>query len=802
VSAVTTLRRIGRLHLGQPGLTALFIITLAVGIGATSTAVSLVAAVLFPQLAMREPERLAVVWGENPAIQGTGMTVSYPDFQDWRRRARTFDGMAASALWSPLYRARDEMIRVKGASVSEDFFPLLGVRMQAGRGLVAGDFGAGARPVAVVSHGFWETHLGSARDLPTFTLDGDVYTVVGVLPAGAKLPKPLLGGEADVFRPLVMNSMLAERGSRFLHAVGRLRKGSSHSQAERELRSVASQLAGEHPKTNQGWSARTESLRNVMIGDARPALAALLGAALMVLLAACASVACMRLVQAHHRKGELALRLALGAGRARIGGQLLLEMVLPVAMSALLGLLLTFWAWDSIVRLLPGTAGQFSLANARAGILLASVVLSACLVVLVELFVLTRITTFPIQSLLAGHGGATTASPGTRRAGDIFLIAEIAFSLALLAGSCLILQSLIRLSRVELGFKPERLLFLDLDFSSPEYADLPVAEAALKEILGKVESLPQVEAAAFSGGLPLRGSTMSTGMALAPGEPFETFVEVTGASPRYFEAMGIPLVRGRGFAPEEYHRRQPVIILSAMAAKSFFPGQSAVGKRVVLDWNEPVAREVVGVVGDVRQEAVDRPPRLAAYLPYQEAFFGYLTLVVASRSEPAGVVSAARRQVHAARGDVPVLEASTMNEVVASATERTRLYAWILSSFACVAVVLVLVGIYAFSSFVLSLRTREFAIRIAFGAQRRDILARLLGHAAVWIACGVALGLGAGYALARLLAGVLFGVSSRDPLTFTFVALAITLAGLLAASLSARRAARIEPVRVLRDFSD
>ena len=802
MSASASLGRSVRLHLRQPGLTALFIITLAAGIGGTSTAVSLVDAVLFPPLSMRAPERLAVVWSENPAIHGAGMTVSYPDFQDWRRRARSFEGMAASALWSPLYRAGDETIRVKGASVSEDFFPLLGIRMQAGRGLVAADFAAGAKPVAVVSAEFWQTYLGSTHDLPSFTLDEVNYTVVGVLPAGVPLPKPLLSGEADVFRPLVMSPAVTERGSRFLHAVGRLREGASLRQAGRELRAIASQLAGEQPKTNQGWSARIESLRSVMIGGSRPALAALLGAALMVLLSACASLACMRLVQAHRRQGELALRLALGANRARIGRQLLAEIALPVAVSGVLGLLLTFWAWESFVRLLPGTAGQFSLTNARAGVLLVSVVLSASFAVLVELLVLARFTTCPIQALLGGHGGAASASLGARRAGDMLLVAEIAFSLALLIGSCLVLQSLIRLSRVELGFRPERLFFLDLDFSAPEYADLPVAESTLREILGKVESLHQVEAAAFSGGLPLRGSALSTGMALAPGEPFETFVEVTGVSPRYFETMGIPLVRGRGFDPAGDHRRQPVIILSAMAAESFFPGRSAVGQRVVLDWNEPVPREVVGVVGDVRQEAVDRPPHPAVYLPYQEAFFGYLTLVVAGKGEPASVVSAVRKQVRAARGDVPVLEVATMSQVVASATERTRLCAWLLSSFAGVAVVLVLVGIYAFSSFVLSLRMREFAIRIAVGAQRREILGRLLRHAAGWITCGVVLGLGAGYLLSRLLAGFLFDVSPRDPLTFTGVALAVALAGLTAAFLSAGRAARIEPVRVLRDFSD
>jgi putative ABC transport system permease protein len=786
----------------RPGLSLLIVVTLALGIGAASTVLGLAEAVLVRALPFHSPERLVVIGEVLKSSPGEQRVSSYPNYLDWKARNHVFESMAVSRPTSPTLRLPAEPVRVLGAEVSQEFFPLLGLRTELGRPLAPGDFRPGATPVAVLSHRLWQQRFGGDRREVgrTVSLDEKPVTIIGVLPAGTPLDEPVVIGPADLLQPLVVpaNDPFSGRGVRYMRVLARLREGVPVEQAAAEMESLATALAAEYPKTNLDAGVRVESLREVAVASSRPALLGLLGGAALLLLIACANAANILLVQLSARRKDLAVRSALGADRTRLFRQLALESVPLGVLAFLLGLLLTVWAWDTFAALLPASIVHLTGLAIDGRVVAATALVSLLTLVLVDLLPFLELSRLPLRPLLAGDSAGAGESGSSRRLRDVLVAGELALSLALLIGAGLLVRSLLRLSRVDLGLRPERVLAFHLDL--PGYDEPARVRQLLAGLAARLEGRPGVRSAAVVVNLPLKeGANMSTGVGLRPQEWLDWRIDLNSVSPGYFSTLGIPLLAGRDFSPREMEGQPSVVILNAMAANRLWPGENALGKRVVLDFMSPDPREVVGVVGDVREASPEAPPHPEAYLPYPQTFFGSANVVVHTAIDPLRVAGDVRRQVHALDASLPISDMTTLDQLVAGKTATPLTDARILSSFAFVGVVLATIGVYGVTSFVVSQRRREAGIRIAFGAQDRDVVRAFVAPNVRWIVLGLLLGLGGGYLLSRLLASTLFEISPLDPWTFAAMPLLLMAVALWASWLPARKAAAVDPVQALAE---
>ena len=787
--------------LRKPFLTLACLITLALGIGTSATFVSIGQAVLLRPLPFPRSDRLVMVWEQRRESSSSALLSAYPTFEEWQAATHAFESLAVDRLWQPVLPSRMGNFRLQGAAVSERFFSVLGAGPALGRLLIPADFRPGAPPVVVLSHRLWRERFGSDPGLVggTISLDGTPTTVVGVMRAGLPLGEPLMFQEADVVRPLVASPQIAGRGNRFLRVVARLRPGVTREQAAAEARAVSARLMREHPSTNSGWSADVGSLRELTVGGTRATLGMLVGAAILLFLVACINVTNLLLLRASVRRREFAVRLAVGASRRQLLTQLLAEGLPLVILGSLLGLLLAWWGWSTFTALLPATVVRLMGVGWGIEVLAAMVALAALAVVAVHVAPFLEISRVPTAEVLNESPSGAGENRGRLYRGSTVIAAEIALSLVLLVGAGLLVRSLLRLTRVDLGFRADRVLVASLDLPFSKYQDARQAQVLFEGLQKELEGRSSIQKIALINSLPLRKSSMSTGVALPVHGKLPWQIDLRGVSPRYFQSMTIPLYEGRDFSSADGAEGRDVVILNRVAAARLWPGQSAVGRRVVLDWGSSEPREVVGVVGDVHHEAVDKPPRPEAYLPFQEVPFWSLNLVVRTAADPRAEIPAVRRQLQAADPDVTVVEISPLEQVVADTLARPRIYTRILSVFAAIGLLLVAGGVYAVTAFFLSTRRREIGIRIALGAGRRDLLRSLLRQGMGPILVGVPLGLGGAYILSRGLASLLFEIAPLDPLTFAGVPLALTAVALLAIYLPARDAVHIDPVRMIKE---
>ncbi|HEX3526528.1 MAG TPA: ADOP family duplicated permease [Thermoanaerobaculia bacterium] len=789
----------------QPGLALLIVASLALGIGATATVGSIVEGVLLRPLPFRSPGRLVVAGEVLKANPATWEVSSHPDFLDWQARSHVFSSLALSRPWTPVLRRAPEPARLAGAEVSEDFFSLLGLRPALGRPLGPGDFRPGAEPAVVLSHRLWQQRFGGDPGLvgKTIALDGAPATVAGILAAGNALAEPVVIGDVEILRPLRVGARdpYAGRGFRAMRVLGRLRPGVSRRQAETEMQALARVLAAEHPDTNQDATVRVELLRDVVVGSSRPVLLALLGAAALLLLIACVNAANVRLVQLIARGRELAVRSAVGADRLRLFRQLLRESLPLVGAAALLGWMMTWWVWDTFTSRLPPAVVRLTGLALDGRVLAATLLVSLVALVLVDLLPFLELTRLPLLALLTETSAAAGESRSSRRLRNVLVAAELAFSLALLIGAGLLTRSLVRLSRVDLGFRPQRVLSLHLELTSPRYAEPRRARAFLDDLRRELEHRPGIGSAAVVVNLPLKeGGNMSTGLGLQPGANLDWQIDLNGVSPGYFATLGIPLVAGRDFSPQEMADDQrAVVILGATAARRLWPSANPLGRRVILDWMNPVPREVVGVVGDVRESSPDAPPHPEAYLPYPQLFFGAASLVIHTAGDPLEVAREVREQVHALDADVPVEGVATLEQLAASRIANPVTDARILTSFAVAGLLLATIGVYGVTSFTVSQQRRDVGVRMVLGALGRNVALEILIRNARWAGLGLLLGLGGGYLLSRLLASILFEVSPLDPWTFIAMPLLLLAVALGAGYIPTRKALQIDPVRALAE---
>jgi putative ABC transport system permease protein len=785
----------------QPRLALLIVISLALGIGAMSTVGSIVDAVLLRALPFAAPERLVLAGEAERSSPETWKSSAYPDYLAWKAQSHAFARMAISSTWSPTLRLPADSARLSGAAVSEDFFPVLGLKPELGRGLQPADFRPGADPVAVLGHQLWTQRFGGDPGVVgrPLSLDGTMITVVGVLPERIALDEPVVIGAADLLKPLAVppDSPYRGRGVRVMRVIARLADGATREQAAAELRQITQGVAAAHPESRQEMIVRLEPLREVAVAASRPVLLALLGAAALLLLIGCINAANVRLVELTVRRRELAVRAALGADRVRLFRQLLRESLPLVAMAFVLGLLLTLWAWDVILALLPAPVIRLNRLALDGRTVAVTALVSLLALVLIDLLPFLELARLPLPTMLNERSARTGESSSSRRSRNALVAAELALSLALLIGAGLLIRSLVRLSQVDLGFRPERVLALPLDLSGQPSR----ARGLFATLLRDLNNHAGVRSAAVVTSLPLKeGGNMNTGVGLRPNAPLSWQIDLNGVSPGYFSTLGIPLLHGRDFTPAETaDDRHPVVILNANAAHRLWPGEEAVGKRVVLDWMNPAPYEVVGVVGDLREVGPQTQPHPEAYLPYTRIFFGAANLVIHTEGAPLAIAEEVRRQVRGLDEGIVIGNVTTMEQLAAGKVASPAANAQILASFAVTGLLLAMIGVYGVTSFAVSQRRHELGIRIAFGAQRREVVWTPLAQSARWIALGLVLGLGGGALLSRLFASSLYEISPLDPWTFATMPLFLLAVALWAGYMPARGVTRIDPVRALAE---
>jgi putative ABC transport system permease protein len=796
-----------RVLLKNPGFTAVAVIALALGIGANSAIFSVVNKVLLSPLPYKDPDGLVMVWEDDTKHGYPNNTPAAANYVDWRDQNQVFEGMAAIADQSFNLTGAGEPERLTGRRVSASLFPLLGVAPQAGRTFAPEEDRPGANRVVVLSHGLWQRRFGSDRDVAgkTLTLNGESYEVVGVMPAHFHFPSR----EDELWVPIAFTPQeAANRNRHYLKVVARLKPGVTVERAQAEMSTIASRLRQQYPEQNTDLGATVVPLHEQVVGKIRLALLVLLGAVGFVLLIACANVANLLLARAAARQKEIALRVALGASRMRLIRQFLTESVLLAAVGGALGLLLAVWGVSLLKSFIPESISQVGDIGVDAKVLGFTLLVSLLTGLVFGLAPATQASGFNLnETLKEGGRDSSSGSRGNRIRGAL-VVTEVAISLFLLVCAGLLINSFLRLRSVDPGFKVENLLTMGVVLPQEKYTTQERRSAFYKDLIGRVEALPGVRAAAVTNWIPLVNQGDSIGVSVEghpdppPGQGKRPVVVTRVVSPNYFRAMGIQLLQGREFDEGRDRVDSPsVVLVSEALARRYWPGESAVGKRVNPgDPNDPADWcEVIGVVKDVRQFELAADPKPQMYFTYAQAgFFAPRHLVVATDVDPLTVAGSVRSAVWEVDKDQPVSDVNTMEEVLSESLARQRFSMLLLGIFAALALVLAAVGLYGVMSYTVAQRTREIGLRMALGAQRGDVLRLVVGQGLKLVLLGVVIGLVASVALTRVMTSLLFGVSATDPATLAAISLLLIAVAALASYIPARRATRVDPLIALR----
>jgi putative ABC transport system permease protein len=798
-----------RMLLKKPVFTAIAVLALALGAGANTAIFSVVNGVLLRPLPYRDPDKLVRLgeWSK----QVPGMSISYPNFKDWRERNRVFDGLAATQFDSYNLTGGDEPERLQGRNISYNFFDVLGVVPAVGRSFRADEDRAGAPRVTVISHGLWQRRFGGDRKIvgKAVALNGESYTIVGVLPQDYRF-----GTQTDVFVPIGLkedSETVRERDNHpGIYAVARLKDGVNFGQAQEEMKGIAAQLAEEYPKANAGNSVTLTPLSEYFVGDIRTSLLMLLAAVGFVLLIACANVANLLLARAASRSREIAVRKAMGASRFRIVRQLLTESVMLAIVGGTVGLLLAMWGVDVLRRasldLLPTTA-EIGLDRT---VLLFTFGISILTGVLFGLAPALQASKTDLSESLK-EGGRSGAEGGPRNlVRSLLVVIEVALSVMLLVGSGLLVRSFMLLRETDTGFRQENLLTLQLSYRAGKDEGGKVVNF-FRAVEEKVRALPGVEAVAVSNGVPLLGSS-ETSFQIEGRPPAEAgkrpMTVAFWTTPGHLDAMGIRLLRGRFIDEHDTAGSELVTVIDDEFARLYFPGEDPVGQYLAGDKERdfPHSR-IIGVVGHVKNYGLDSPGpvqaemyRARAQVPdkYQPLLAERASLLVRTFQEPETLTAAVRRAVQEVDPNQPLYNVQTMEQVVSDSVASQRLSMMLLLIFAAVAVVLAAVGIYGVMSYAVAQRTHEIGVRMALGAQGGDVLRMVVRQGMLLVLIGVGAGLLLAAALTRLMSGLLYGISATDPLTFAGVPLLLFAVSLIACLVPARRATKVDPMEALR----
>ncbi len=799
-----------RMLLKSPSLSIVATIALALGIGANTAIFSVVNAVLLRPLPFPNSEALMAVSEKDPKRGVVRGSYSYPNFFDLREQNHVFEHIAAYHDSDFIMTGSVDPVRISGGVVTADLFSVLQTSPVLGRTFLPNeDKPSETGRVVVLSQRFFASRFNSDASIlnQQITLDGKQYTIVGVMPHGFEFPvqnEPL-----DLWTTIADDAagespVTGQRGAHFLRVIARLKPGVTEAQAQAEADGIAARLEQQFPDTNTNKGIRIESALKALVGDIRPALLILLGAVACVLLIACANVANLLLARAMSRHKEMAVRSALGASRMRVVRQLLTESLLLSLAGGLLGLALAVWWSDLLIALgkrdIP-RAVQVGLDWRVLGFTLGVSILTGLVFGLVPALHLSK--TELTDSLKEGRGAGAGARRNKIR--GVLVVAELAIAVILLVSAGLLIQSFWRLQHVNPGIEAQNILTFNVAVPDVRYSSEKQARF-FNDLLARMRTLPGVQAASAIMPLPLSGDRFNISFQI-DGRPVARKDEPVGdlfvAAPNYFRTMGIPIKKGRDFEERDEHKSTQVIIVTESFARQFFPGEDPIGKRIkpgISSWeNDPsVMREIIGVVADIRNRTLDAEPKPAFYVPQSQVPFTQLIVVAKTTNDPHSLITGATREVRALDAELPVFSVKTMEEYIASSVAAPRFNTTLLSIFAAVALVLTIIGLYGVMSYSVAQRTNEIGIRMALGAQTRDVLALIVKQGITLVLIGLALGMAGALALTRLLATLLFGVTTRDPATFVAIALILSFVALLACYVPAWRATRVDPLEALR----
>jgi len=795
------LRYGARMLLKNPGFTLIAIITLSLGVGANTAIFSVINGVLLSALPYPQPEQLAMVWCDNRRQGIPDDITSYPNFVDWRDRNKTFQGMAGVTSDRYNLTGTGEPEEIRGATVSINFFQLIGVNPMLGRVFTAEEEQPGRDRVVVLSHSLWRRRFGGDPGVlnKTISLSDEPYVVVGIMPPGFQFPE-----NTEIWGPLAPDEGM--RGARFgffLPVVGRLKPGVTRAQAQADLDVVANQIEKQFTDM-AGYGVNVVPVLENTVGPIRRALMILFVAVLFVLLIACANVANLLLARATVRQREVAVRAALGAGRWRIVRQLLTESMLLAVLGGALGVLLAWWGLRLLVDLSPANIPRLETIRLDGRVLWFALALSLVTGLIFGLAPALQTSHLKLSEAL--KEGARTGAGGGRaqRIRGVFIVAEVALTLALLVGAGLLVRSFWRLQNVNTGFKTDHLLTLRVTLWGSKYRQGAQAVSFYERLQERLAALPGVVSASATSDIMLRRLATSASFTIEnrPRDPGELALELPfdRVQPNYFQTMGVQLLRGRAFTAQDSRDNPRVSIVNETFVKRYFPNEDPVGKRFTFGGGGPNARwfTIVGVVRDTKRQGIDQPVRIESWMPLAQMPSGSMDVVLRTTGDPLALGNAVREAVWSLDRDLPIPSIQTMEQILSERVAQRRLNMLLLGLFATAALILAAVGIYGVMNYTVTQRTNEIGIRLALGAQSGDVIGLVLKQGMALTLVGVAIGLIATFAMTRLMTSLLFGVSATDPTTFAAIAALLIGVALLASWIPARRATKVDPIVALR----
>lgn len=793
-----------------PGFTTFSVLALALGIGANTAIFSMVNAILLRQLAFKNPEQLVWIWSTRTDRDKAFFSI--PDFVDYQEQSKSLEQMVAFANWGANLTGAGDPERLTGIRVTANVFKMLGVEAAVGRSLLPEDGTPESQHAVVISYGLWQRHFGQDRGTvgKTILLNGDSYTVVGVLPQNFVFP----GAEADVAIPLVLatDPRRSDRGANFLRVIARLKPGYTPEQAQAEMNSISQQLQQLYPATNaKKTPPKVFALHSEMVGGYQAALMMLLGAVALVLLIACANLANLQLSRASARHREFAIRGALGASRMRLIRQQLTETTLIGLTGGALGLLLAWRGIKFLMGLSPANLPMADQVGIDFGVLAFTLLISLFAGLLFGLVPALQASKVDINKELRSSGKGMDDAGQRNRARSMIMVSEIAISLVLLITAGLLVKSLLRLQEVSPGFDGDNLLLVRLSLPPAKYSNREAVTVFFDRILPEIGNLPGVRSVAAANVLPLSGMNVRNDFTIV-GRPPLSATDIPAAqsrwvTPGYFQAMGIQIVRGREFTQHDNSRAPGVVVVDEALAQRYWPNENPVGVHLKIDDGSQKQSdvEIVGVARNVKHVGLDEEPTATFYgpiaqIPENNVSFlaANCSLAIRTQGSARSLEAPVKNVMQSVDKEVPLSNMRTMDQFLSASMAPRRFNVLLLMIFACVALILAVTGVYAVMSYSVSQRLQEIGIRLALGAQAKDVLKLVLGRGLKLVLIGAAIGVVGGFIATRFLSSLLFGVSAADPVVFLLTPLILLPVALSACYIPARKATKVDPIIALR----
>jgi predicted permease len=792
----------------NPGFTAVAVLTLALGIGANTAIFSVVYAVLLKPLPYANPNQLVSAFQAN-TLDGVPETgTSYPNFEEWRAQNHVFSELATIDFHQLTLTGLGAPSEVNTCVVTPEHFAVLDVKPLQGRIFFPEDGKRGAPPVVIVSENLWRGTLGADPKIlgSSIVLDKRPFTVVGIMPVNFR--SPFINSKPEVWIPLVQDplfgSWMARRGGHWLAVFGRLKPGVPIAQAQAEMDAISERLASEFPAENKGWTVRLVPMQKEIVGDVRTALLVLLGAVGLVLLIACANIANLLLTRATSRSKEIAVRSALGAGRSRIIRQLLSETAVLGLLGGVIGIALAYWGVRALSSLLPDNLPRMNAIRVDNFVLIFALVLSAIASVAFGMVPALFASKSDIQSSLREGGGRAGESVNRRRARSFLAAAEIALAMVLLVAAGLLLRSFSKLTSVSPGFDAQHIVKAEVSLPQFQYSKPQQWTAFSDELLAHLQAQPGLQDSAIGIPVPITNGYINLAFEIVGVPPASQsdsrLANYVSVSPDYFRVMGIPLLSGRLFNQQDIASAPSVTLISKAFAQRYFPNQDPIGKRLSFAFppNAETPREIVGIVGDVRDMSLGDAPGPMMYVPFSQAPFWGANLVVKSTLSTSAVAAAIRQEVWKIDNDLPVTDVGKLPDLLDASVSQQRFRTFLLGLFAAMALILAATGIFGVISYSVSCRTNEIGIRVALGASGATILRMILRETLLLTFAGLLVGVPCALIASHLIGHMLFGISANDPITLAAVAFTLTAVATFAGFIPARRAMQVDPMVALR----